>query len=161
MKHSNLFTGLILFSFITFISCQEYKDKIKLTSFFKTVNWQDFNKNTFERNRLSHMIKDSIDFYERESFFAFMSNSNNDIFYHEFYIIEINQTGERNMNKKILAIKHEQNVDYLGFKKGINWSVYQITEEEKNKFRYAELKNDVKEINQSYQMITKVIGLKY
>lgn len=159
MKYSNLFIAIILFSFITFSSCQGNKNK--LSSFFRTVNWQDFNKTTLERNNLSHMLKDSIDFYQRESFFAFMSNSDNNISYQEFYLIEINQTGESDINKNILVIKNGKDITYLGFKKGINWSVYQITNEEKNKFRYAELKNGIKEINQSYQMITKVTGLKY
>ena len=159
MKYSNLFMGITLFSFITFTNCQGNEDK--LSSFFRAVNWQDFNKTTFEKNNLSHMLKDSIDFYQRESFFVFMSNLDENISYQDFYMIEINQTGERNISKKILAIKNGKNITYLGFQKGINWSVYQITDEEKNKFRYAELKNGVKEINQSYLMITKVIGLKY
>ena len=161
MKYSNLFIGVILFSFITFTNCEGNKDTSKLSSFFKTVNWQDFDKNTFMRNNLSHMLKDSIDFYQRESFFAFMLNSDKNITYQEFYIIEINQTGERNISNKILVIKSGKDITYLGFKKGIDWSTYQVTNEEKSKFRYAELKNGVKQMNQSYLMITKVIGLKY
>ena len=161
MRYSNLFIGVILLSFTVFINCQGNRDKIKLSLFFKTVNWQDFNKNTLERNNLSHMLKDSIDFYQRESFFAFMSNSDENISYQEFYLIEINQTGESDINKNILVIKNGNDITYLGFRKGINWGTYQITNEEKNKFRYTELKNGVKEINQSYLMITKVVGLKY
>jgi len=161
MRYSNLFIGVMLLSLTVFINCQENRDKIKLSLFFKTVNWYDFNKITFERNNLSHMLKDSIDFYQRESFFAFMSNSDEKITYQNFYMIEINQTGERDISKKILVINNGNDITYLGFKKGINWSTYQIMDEEKNKFRYIELKNGVKEINQSYLMITKVTELKY
>jgi hypothetical protein len=161
MRSTNLFIGVILLSFTIFINCQENRKKIKLSSFFKTVNWYDFNKNTFKRNNLSHMLKDSVDFYQRESFFAFMSSSDEKITYQNFYMIEINQTGERDISKKILVINNGNEITYLGFKKGINWSAYQITDEEKNKFQYNKLKNDIKEINQSYLMITKVTELKY
>ena len=161
MKYSNLFIGVLLFSFAIFVKCDGNKDEIKLSSFFKTVNWQDFNQKTFKKNNLSHFLKDSIDFYNRKSFFDFMSNSDENISYQDFYLIEINQSGERNVSKKILAINDGDDIAYLGFTKEIKWNVYQISDEEKNRFRYTALKSGIEEINQSYIMITKVVGLEY
>lgn len=90
-----------------------------------------------------------------------MSTYDKEIFYKDFFIIEIYESGERTIFKKILVIKNENGVTYLGFQKGLNWSECKVTDKEKNEFRYNELKNGIQEVKQVYLMITKVVGLRY
>ena len=162
MRYSNVFIVLVLFGVIAITNCQVNKDELKLSSFFRNINWQDFNKNTLDRNNLSHLLNDDVDFYSRKSFFSFMSTyDNKEIFYKDFFIIEIYESGERTIFKKILVIKNENGVTYLGFQKGLNWSECEVTDKEKNEFRYNELKNGIQEVKQVYLMITKVVGLRY
>lgn len=152
---------LILVIFIFFTNCQENKATFELTDFFKRIHWNDFNRITFERNHLSHFLQSRIDFYQRESFFRFMKNSPEKIYYQHFDLFEIYESGERIINKKILIIKNGENISYLGFITGLKWERYHVSNKEKDRLKYMEVYNKNPLPDQSYYMITRVNGLKY
>ncbi len=152
----------VIIAFLCLISCSNDKKEIKLATFFKSTSWKEFNKQTFTRNNLSHLLKNQVDFYDRESFFNFMSNLNENIFYQNFYLIETFSTDtESTINKKILVLNNHGKIKYLGFKKGRKWTLYEVTDKEKKDFQYIKLSSGVEKIDDSYLLITKIIGLKY
>ncbi len=158
MKHFIYFFVLIVLNCTTKSEVKEFS----VYSFFENTDWREFNKKSLIRNNLSYIIDNNIDLFERESFFKFMSTYNKKQFYDILYIIEIfTNDGENSTNKKILLIKYRGETTFIGFKKGISWNIYQVTEKEKMIFNLFNSK--VKKINseQKYVLISEVRGMAF
>lgn len=163
MKNSNviLMTVFILFN----CSCKMNESSAKpfsLKSFFTNTSWIDFNLKTLEKNNLKHLANDKVDFFNRESFFLFMTDSKYDNFYDSVYLIEIEKKeGERNLSKKILLISYNKEVTLLAFKKAIKWEQVALSQNEVNRYTSSNLKKSTKVNEGEYFITTKIIGNKF
>lgn len=150
---------------IFFINCVNTNKVINnktLEVFFSKTNWKNFNSKTLRENKLNHFQDNKIDFFNRESFFSFMNTSKLEVPYDDFYLVEIeNPNGERAISRKIIIIKYENNITYLGFKKGIYWNKIDLTKEEINEFKYETLQEGINNNRDIYVLITHIKSDKY
>jgi hypothetical protein len=117
---------------------------------------------TLEKYRLEHLANDKVDFFNRESFFLFMTDSKYDNFYDSVYLIEIEKKeGERNLSKKILLISYNKEVTLLAFKKAIKWEQVALSQNEVNRYTSSNLKKSTKVNEGEYFITTKIIGNKF
>ena len=141
--------------------CEHKKDKVLLSTFFKKVKWQDFNTDNLKKNNLVHFLRDSIDYYQRASFFAYMRNMPNDTPYEEFYLIEIYSSGEVISHKNILVVRQKNEALYFSYKGFRTWRECIISNRDKSFFNYERLKNEAFKPESKDTLITKVTGLYY
>ncbi len=153
------FVTMMLF-IVFFQQCNHKKDEVLLSTFFKVINWQDFNTRNLKKNNLSHFLRDSVDYYQRASFFTYMRNVPNDTPYEEFYLIEIYRDGEIISHKNILVVKHNNEILYFLYKSQ-PWRECIISSRDKSFFNYERLKNGAFKPESKDTLITKVTGLYY
>ncbi len=154
------FVTMMLF-IVFFQQCNHKKEEVLLSTFFKVIDWQDFNARNLKKNNLSHFLSDSVDYYHRATFFKYMRDVPNNTPYQEFYLIEIYSSGEVVSHKNILVVKHNNEILYFSYKGVRTWKEFIISSRDKSFFNYEKLqKGTFKPMTQD-TLITKVTGLSY
>lgn len=137
--------------------------KLIYVFFFNENDWAEFNSKTLTENRLNHFIRDSIDFFNRESFFNYMKKSDFENEYSDFYLIEIEDLSmEEKQSKKIIILNNHDQITKIAFSKTTKWNKIELSNDEEKKFNYNSLNNNsLNTIDQVYTIITHVIGNSY